>query len=67
MYTIHADQSTIVQETLNYAPICIGIVTIVSLAGWVLPFGLGGRHWFSGPKRTVDGTDSRQRDAVEDK
>ncbi|KAK2605616.1 hypothetical protein N8I77_008442 [Diaporthe amygdali] len=41
-------------ETLNYAPICIAIVTIVSLVGWVLPFGLGGRYWFEGPKRTID-------------
>lgn len=42
------------QETLNYAPICIGIVTIISLVGWILPFGLGGRTWFTGPKRTID-------------
>lgn len=42
------------QETLNYAPVCIGIVTIVSLVGWVLPFGLGGRYWFTGPKRTIE-------------
>lgn len=41
-------------ETLNYAPICIGIVSVVSLVGWWLPFGLGGRHWFTGPKRTID-------------
>lgn len=45
------------QETLNYAPVCIGIVTIVSLVGWVLPFGLGGRHWFTGPKRTIEEID----------
>ncbi|KAF3770596.1 hypothetical protein M406DRAFT_245876, partial [Cryphonectria parasitica EP155] len=44
-------------QTLNYAPICIGIVTIVSLVGWILPFGLGGRHWFQGPKRTVGVSD----------
>ncbi|RWQ92737.1 amino acid or gaba permease [Paecilomyces variotii] len=41
-------------ESLNYAPICIGIVTIVSLVGWILPFGLGGMHWFTGPKKTVE-------------
>ncbi|KAL2289460.1 hypothetical protein FJTKL_01737 [Diaporthe vaccinii] len=41
-------------QTLNYAPICIAIVTVISLAGWILPFGLGGRHWFEGPKRTID-------------
>ncbi|KAL1880073.1 hypothetical protein Daus18300_001436 [Diaporthe australafricana] len=44
----------ITAETLNYAPICIAIVTIISLVGWILPFGLGGRHWFEGPKRTID-------------
>ncbi|KAI9737559.1 MAG: hypothetical protein M1834_009714 [Cirrosporium novae-zelandiae] len=41
-------------KTLNYAPICIGIVTIISLVGWLLPFGLGGRHWFNGPKKTIE-------------
>jgi len=48
------------QTTLNYAPICIGIVTIVSLVGWVLPFGLGGRYWFKGPKKTIEMDASRQ-------
>ncbi|OIW22820.1 amino acid or gaba permease [Coniochaeta ligniaria NRRL 30616] len=47
----------VTKETLNYAPVCIGIVTIVSLVGWVLPFGLGGRHWFTGPKRTIEEID----------
>ena len=47
------------QETLNYAPICIGIVTVISLVGWILPFGFGGRYWFSGPKRTVEEEDSK--------
>ncbi|KAH8892570.1 amino acid or gaba permease [Thozetella sp. PMI_491] len=47
----------ITKETLNYAPICIGIVTIVSLLGWVLPFGLGGMHWFKGPRRTIEEMD----------
>ncbi|KAK3938979.1 amino acid/polyamine transporter I [Diplogelasinospora grovesii] len=47
----------VTKETLNYAPICIGIVTIVSLVGWILPFGLGGRYWFTGPKRTIDEID----------
>ena len=40
-------------QTLNYAPICLGIVTFVSVAGWVLPFGWGGRHWFKGPTKTL--------------
>jgi hypothetical protein len=39
-------------ETLNYAPICVGIVTILSLGGWILPV-VGGRHWFLGPKKTI--------------
>ncbi|KAH8780967.1 amino acid or gaba permease, partial [Diaporthe sp. PMI_573] len=40
-------------QNLNYAPICIAIVTIISLVGWILPFGLGGRYWFEGPRRTI--------------
>ncbi|KAF1990208.1 amino acid or gaba permease [Aulographum hederae CBS 113979] len=46
-------------ETLNYAPICIGIVTIISLVGWFMPFGLGGRYWFKGPKRTIEEVDTK--------
>lgn len=38
---------TVGQQTLNYAPIMIGGISIISLVGWVLPFGLGGRHWVS--------------------
>ena len=49
------------QQTLNYAPICIGIVTIISLVGWILPFDLGGMHWFTGPKRTIEEADSERR------
>ncbi|KAJ9149818.1 Amino acid or gaba permease [Pleurostoma richardsiae] len=41
-------------QTLNYSPICIGIVTIISLVGWIFPFGLGARYWFHGPQRTTD-------------
>lgn len=41
-------------QTLNYAPICIAIVTIISPVGWILPFGLGGRHCFEGPRRTIN-------------
>lgn len=40
-------------ETLNYAPIMIGSISVISLLGWVLPFGLGGKHWFKGPQRTI--------------
>lgn len=38
---------TVGQQTLNYAPIMIGGITVISLVGWALPFGLGGRHWVS--------------------
>ena len=44
---------TTVQETLNYAPIMIAAVTLVSLVGWILPFGWGGMHWFKGPQRQI--------------
>lgn len=40
-------------QTLNYSPICLVIVTSVSVIGWVLPFGWGGRHWFKGPTNTI--------------
>ncbi|KAJ2970844.1 hypothetical protein NQ176_g7987 [Zarea fungicola] len=43
-------------QTLNYAPVMIGSITLISLVGWVFPFGLGGRHWFKGPQKTI--TDS---------
>jgi amino acid transporter len=39
-------------ETLNYAPICIGIISIISLAGWLFPR-WGARHWFVGPVKTI--------------
>jgi hypothetical protein len=35
----------------------IGAITIISLVGWVLPFGLGGMHWFKGPARTISEQD----------
>ena len=38
---------------LNYAPIMIGGVTILTFVGWIFPFGLGGRYWFHGPLRTI--------------
>ena len=25
----------------------------MSLVGWVLPWGWGGKHWFKGPMRTI--------------
>jgi amino acid transporter len=44
-------------ETLNYAPIMIGGITIISVLGWWMPFGLGGRHWFTGPQKTINEAD----------
>jgi hypothetical protein len=40
------------QQTLNYAPIMIGGITIISVGGWFFPK-WGGRHWFKGPQRTI--------------
>lgn len=31
----------------------LGIISIVSLGGWVFPFGLGGMYWFEGPIKTI--------------
>jgi amino acid transporter len=39
-------------DTLNYAPICIGIITIISLAGWFFPV-WGAKNWFVGPVKTI--------------
>ncbi|KKY16223.1 putative thiamine transporter thi9 [Phaeomoniella chlamydospora] len=39
-------------QTLNYAPVCIGIVSVVSIVGWLFPV-YGGRHWFKGPQKTI--------------
>ena len=36
-------------ETLNYAPICIGIVSLLSFGGWIFPI-WGAKHWFKGEK-----------------
>ncbi|KAF2840697.1 amino acid transporter [Patellaria atrata CBS 101060] len=40
-------------KTLNYAPVMIGGVTLISVVGWWLPFEKGGRYWFKGPQRTI--------------
>ena len=47
-------------NTLNYAPICIGIITIISLVGWFLPV-WGAMHWFEGPRKTI--TEEQLRNA----
>lgn len=58
-----ADKNT--QETLNYAPVMIGAITLISVAGWFLPR-IGGRHWFRGPKKTIE-ADEWQNARVEGK
>lgn len=37
-------------QSLNYAPVALGIVMVVSLGWWVC----GAHTWFTGPRRTVD-------------
>lgn len=37
-------------QSLNYAPIAVGIVLLVSVGWWVC----GARKWFTGPRRTLD-------------
>ncbi|KAI4192001.1 MAG: hypothetical protein LQ348_003307 [Seirophora lacunosa] len=49
-------------QTLNYSPICLGIVTSISVIGWVLPFGWGGRYWFKGPANTLSAAQSEALD-----
>lgn len=39
-------------EALNYSPICLLIVTLVSVIGWIFPK-RGGRYWFKGPSKTL--------------
>lgn len=46
-------------ETLNYAPIMIGGISIISFVGWWLPR-WGGRHWFQGPQRTISEEEVRE-------
>lgn len=50
----------VVQQTLNYAPVMIGGITIIVLLGWFMPFGLGGRSWLKGPKRTISELEVQQ-------
>lgn len=47
-------------DTLNYAPICIGIITVISLAGWFFPK-WGAKNWFEGPIKTI--TEAELRNA----
>ncbi|GAA2855948.1 hypothetical protein GCM10020220_051410 [Nonomuraea rubra] len=36
--------------SVNYAPIAVGVV-LIGIALW---WALSARHWFTGPRRTVD-------------
>jgi amino acid transporter len=47
-------------NTLNYAPICIGIISIISLGGWFFPK-WGAKNWFNGPVKTI--TDAELQNA----
>ncbi|PFH62472.1 hypothetical protein XA68_13374 [Ophiocordyceps unilateralis] len=50
----------VTMETLNYSPICLAFVTFVSVIGWHLPCGWGGRYWFKGPRRTLSTAQSEE-------
>lgn len=41
-------------ETLNYAPVAVGIVLFGALGAWVLPCGWGAKDWFRGEKHNLD-------------
>lgn len=45
-------------DTLNYAPICIGIITIISVGGWIFPK-WGAMYWFNGPVKTISDEELR--------
>ncbi|KAF2721446.1 amino acid or gaba permease [Polychaeton citri CBS 116435] len=47
----------VTRETFNYAPVMIVGIGIIALGGWFFPFGLGGRNWFNGPKKTISDAD----------
>ncbi|KAF2095068.1 amino acid transporter [Rhizodiscina lignyota] len=53
-------------QTLNYCPVVIGGITVIALGGWFFPFGLGGRYWFTGPKRTISEAEVLQARVKED-
>lgn len=37
-------------QSLNYAPVAVGVVLLVAGGWWVL----GARKWFDGPRKTVE-------------
>jgi hypothetical protein len=40
-------------QTMNYTVVVVGGILSLSIAYYFLPV-IGGRHWFTGPVRTVD-------------
>ncbi|KAJ3511155.1 hypothetical protein NLJ89_g4262 [Agrocybe chaxingu] len=40
-------------ETMNYAVVVVGCILLLSVIYYFLPI-YGGRHWFTGPVRTID-------------
>ena len=45
-------------QTLNYAPICIGIISILSLGGWFFPK-YGAKRRYKGPIKTITAEELR--------
>ena len=43
----------VTRRTFNWAPVAVGIVLVGTLGSWVLPCGVGARHWFRGEKQTL--------------
>lgn len=41
-------------QTLNYAPVAVGIVLVGTLSVWILPGGFGAKDWFKGGRHTLD-------------
>ncbi|KAF1346918.1 hypothetical protein BDV97DRAFT_378545 [Delphinella strobiligena] len=54
-------------QSLNYAPIIVAGISLVSLGGWFAPFKLGARYWFQGPRRTISEAELREISVLEDK
>jgi hypothetical protein len=40
----------VTSQTLNYTPVAVGIVLVLSLAAWIL----WAHRWFTGPRRQVE-------------
>jgi len=44
----------------------IGGISIISTVAWIFPFGLGGRYWFKGCKRTITDEEFRTAKIIDD-